>query len=124
MDQLDIIRYFAALILVLGLLGGFAVVARRAGWMGPMPMLDRWSTSTRKRRLSITETLMLDPRRKVVIVRVDDAEHVLLLGAEREQVLDRAPAKDEPVFEPVAPDTVDTDAENPGASVTRLGQSQ
>jgi len=39
-------------------------------------------------------------------------------------VLDRAPAKEEPVFEPVAPDTVDTDAENPGASVTRLGQSQ
>ena len=87
-------------------------------------MLDRWSTPTRKRRLSITETLMLDPRRKVVIVRVDDAEHVLLLGAEREQVLDRAPAKEEPVFEPVAPDTVDTDAETPGASVTRLGQSQ
>ena len=124
MDQLDIIRYFAALILVLGLLGGFAVVARRAGWMGPMPMLDRWSTQPRKRRLSITETLVLDPRRKVVIVRVDDAEHVLLLGSEREQVLDRAPAKEEPVFEPVAPDAVAEENESAGASVTRLGQGQ
>ena len=98
MDGLDIIRYFAALIIVLGLLGGFAVLARRAGWTGALPSLDRWSPQGRKRRLSVTESLILDPRRKVVIVKVDDTEHVLLLGAEREQVLDRAAAREEPVF--------------------------
>lgn len=122
MDGLDIIRYFAALIIVLGLLGGFAVLARRAGWTGALPTLDRWSPQGRKRRLSVTESLILDPRRKVVIVKVDDTEHVLLLGAEREQVLDRAAAREEPVFEPVAPDEDDADAApTPAASVTRLG---
>ncbi|WP_050752850.1 MULTISPECIES: flagellar biosynthetic protein FliO [unclassified Oceanicaulis] len=125
LDQLDIIRYFAALILVLGLLGGFAVLARRAGWTGALPALDRWSPQARKRRLSVTETLILDPRRKVVIVRVDDTEHVLLLGGEREQVLERGPAPAEPVFEPVAPDHDEAeDDDTQIASVTRLGGGQ
>lgn len=131
MDQLDIIRYFAALILVLGLLGGFAVLARRAGWTGALPALDRFSPHPRKRRLAVTESLILDPRRKLVIVRVDDAEHVLLLGADREQVISSAQARPEPVFEPVTPDTeaeveASRDSEDDGtastsASVTRLG---
>ncbi len=123
LDQLDIIRYFAALILVLGLLGGFAVLARRAGWTGALPALDRWSPHPRKRRLSVTETLILDPRRKVVIVRIDDTEHVLLLGGEREQVLERGPAREDPVFEPVAP-SEDESPDVESASVTRLGGGQ
>jgi flagellar protein FliO/FliZ len=124
LDQLDIIRYFAALILVLGLLGGFAVLARRAGWTGALPTLDRWSPQARKRRLSVTESLILDPRRKLVIVRVDDTEHVLLLGGEREQVLGSNPVQDEPVFKPVAPDSDDEPDAHEGASVTRLGGGQ
>ncbi len=124
MDQLDIIRYFAALILVLGLLGGFAVLARRAGWTGALPAFDRWSPQLRKRRLSVTESLILDPRRKVVIVKVDDTEHVLLLGGEREQVLESGPAREEAVFEPIEPEDSASDSDDAPASITRLGGSQ
>jgi len=105
MDQLDIIRYFAALIIVLGLLGGFAVIARRTGWTGALPGLERFAQKPVERRLAISESLVLDPRRRVVIVRSDDQEHVLLLGPERETLLDTRPARPEPVFEPVLPDT-------------------
>ena len=57
-----------------------------------------------------------------MIVKIDETEHVLLLGADREQVLDRAPAREEPVFEPVSPDEdAAVDIETPGASITRLG---
>lgn len=109
MDQLDIIRYFAALIIVLGLLGGFAVIARRAGWTGSIPGLERFTPRLMDRRLKITESLVLDPRRRIVIVRADDREHVLLLGAERETLLETQPARPEPVFEPVLPETEDAD---------------
>jgi flagellar protein FliO/FliZ len=113
-DQIDLLRYFAALLIVLGLLGGFAVVARRAGWTGALPGLGGLAPRPSDRRLGVREALVLDPRRRVVIIRADDTEHVLLLGAERELLLDSRPAKPDPVFEPVTPDA-DTDAAAPEA---------
>ena len=127
MDQLDIIRYFAALIIVLGLLGGFAVIARRAGWTGSLPGLDRFIQSPVERRLAISESLILDPRRRVVIVRSDDHEHVLLLGPERETLLETRPAKPEPVFEPVLPASEDAETnedaphESPATPISVVG---
>lgn len=107
MDQIDLLRYFAALLIVLGLLGGFAVVARRAGWTGALPGLGGLAPRPTDRRLAVREALVLDPRRRLVIVRSDDTEHVLLLGAERELLLDSRPARTDPVFEPVSPDPDD-----------------
>ena len=107
MDLIDFSRYFAALLVVLGLLGGFALLARR-GWIpGGMQGLSSFSAlsgAKPERRLSVKETLILDPRRRMVIVRADDEEHVVLLGPERETLVSSRPAKAEPVFEPVAPD--------------------
>jgi len=125
LDQLDFIRYFAALIIVLGLLGGFAVVARRAGWTGAMPGLDRLAPRRTEKRLEIRENLILDPRRRVVIVRADDHDHVLLLGPERETLLETRPARPEPVFEPVLPDEPPSveGEDAPSATVTRLETS-
>ena len=106
MDLIDFSRYFAALLVVLGLLGGFALLARR-GWIpGSIQGLSGLSSFTGarpERRLSVKETLILDPRRRVVIVKADGEEHVLLLGPERETVLSTNAARPEPVFEPVAP---------------------
>lgn len=99
MDMLDFTRYFAALLLVLGLLGGFALLARRAGLAHFLPSLPRAGAP---RRMEVSSTVMLDARRRVVLVRVDDEEHVLLLGLAGETVLDRRPAP--PRFEPVIPD--------------------
>lgn len=104
MDIIDFSRYFAALLVVLGLLGGFAVIVRR-GWLpGGFPALANLTGPRQVRRLDVKESLILDPRRRVVIVKADDEEHVLLLGPERETVLTTRPAKAVPVFEPDMPE--------------------
>ena len=122
-NQLDMVRYFAALIIVLGLLGGFAVVARRAGWTGALPGLDRFAPARTDRRLSIRESLVLDPRRRVVIIKADDREHVVLLGLEGEQLLESRDMKADPVFEPAAPDGENDASASASASITRLGSA-
>jgi flagellar protein FliO/FliZ len=71
MDMLDLLRYFGALLLVLAMVGGAALVARRFGVPGVM-------RNTADRRLSITETLMLGPRQKLFIVRRDNVEHLVM----------------------------------------------
>ncbi len=104
MDVVDFSRYFAGLLIVLGLLGGFAVIVRR-GWLpGGFPAIANLSAPRPKRRLTVKESLILDPRRRVVIVKADDQEHVLLLGPERETVLETRPAHADPVFAPELPD--------------------
>ena len=125
MDLIDFSRYFAALLVVLGLLGGFALLARRGLIPGSIQGLSGFSGLSGgprpERRLSVKETVILDPRRRVVIVKADDQEHVLLLGPERETLLSTRPARPEPVFEPIAPDTEGGDArdvDRPGSSDT------
>ena len=114
MDLIDFSRYFAALLVVLGLLGGFALLARR-GWIpGAAVNLSGFSGLSgprAERRLKVQETLILDPRRRLLIVRIDDEEHVLLLGPERETCLSTRPVAAEPVFQPIAPDRSENEDE-------------
>lgn len=81
-------HYLLALMVLLGLLGamGFFAYAVQRGWILQGVTGLKAFTAT-ARRLSISETLIVDPRRRVVIVRCDNREHVLLLGAERETIL-------------------------------------
>lgn len=91
MDLLDWARALFALIATLALIAGAAYAARRLGMLqpgGPGP-----------KRMRIAETLMLDPRRRMVIVRVDDREHVLLLGPTGDVVVGGMAAKDPPAGE-------------------------
>lgn len=81
MDIVDFARYFGALILVLGLLGLAGLAARRYGVPGI-------SKSAATRRLSVSETLMLGPRHKLLLVRRDDAELLLLLGPQGATLLE------------------------------------
>jgi flagellar protein FliO/FliZ len=75
MDLFLLFRAVAALAVVLGLVGLAAYAARR--W-GPAGLLQvRPST---RRRLSIVETLTLDAQRRLVLVRCDAEERLLLLG--------------------------------------------
>jgi flagellar protein FliO/FliZ len=67
------VRGAAALALTLGLIGLCAVLARR---YGPNTLLRLQAKSAR--RLSIVESLVLDPSRRLVLVRFDDQERLLL----------------------------------------------
>lgn len=73
MNWLDWARAMAALVATLALLGGAAYLARRMGML-------QVAALGAKRRISVSESLFLDPRRRVVIVRVDSEEHILLLS--------------------------------------------
>ncbi|MGH6957587.1 MAG: flagellar biosynthetic protein FliO [Caulobacteraceae bacterium] len=75
----DFARAFFALILTLGLVGIAAVVARRFGpdW------LTRLQRPRTERRLAVVESLTLDPTRRLVLVRLDGVERLLLLGEGR-----------------------------------------
>ena len=72
----DLARAIFALILTLGIIGLAAVAARRFGpeW------LTRLQRPKADRRLSIVESLPLDPARRLVLVRLDGSERLLLLG--------------------------------------------
>ncbi|HEY5412678.1 MAG TPA: flagellar biosynthetic protein FliO [Caulobacteraceae bacterium] len=78
MSFADILRMMAALAVTLGL-GGLALVLVRR--FAPLAVL-RLRTPA-ERRLSLVESLMLDPQRRLVLVRCDGREHLLLLGEGR-----------------------------------------
>jgi flagellar protein FliO/FliZ len=90
-DLLDIARTVFALIATLALIVGAAYGARRLG------MLQGGAQGPRRMRVS--ESLMLDPRHRMIIVRVDDREHVLLLGPGGDLVVSDKAAKEMPSAE-------------------------
>ncbi|MDP1629924.1 MAG: flagellar biosynthetic protein FliO [Caulobacter sp.] len=79
MNFVEIIRMVAALAVTLGLVGLAAVVMRR---FGPEAM-SRFQMSRKDRRLTLVETLVLDPARRLVLVRLDNEERLILLGEGR-----------------------------------------
>lgn len=84
MTAADYVRFVGALILVLGLIGAAALAFRRfaAAGAGGGP--------GRGRRLGIVETLALDTRHRLVLVRRDDVEHLILIGQTGQIVVEAA----------------------------------
>ena len=68
-------RFLGALIFVLALIGAAGWAARRFGLGGRLA-----PNPGKNRRLSVVEVAALDSRRKLVLVRRDATEHLLLLG--------------------------------------------
>ena len=53
--------------------------------------------SLETKRLSILETLPLDPKRRVMLIKCDDQEHMVLIGPNNEQTLSvTGPETDKP----------------------------
>ncbi|WP_426028140.1 FliO/MopB family protein [Brevundimonas sp. TWP2-3-4b2] len=82
MDFLDLLRAMFALAITLGIIGLAAWGARR---YAPQ-LLARLSAERGERRMKVVETLMLDPARRLVLVRIDDEERLLILGEGRELI--------------------------------------
>ena len=80
MDAPDFLRAVFALALTLGLILVAAVLVRR---YGPSALFRVQQTTKAQRRLAVVETLMLDPARRLVLVRCDGRERLLLLGEGR-----------------------------------------
>jgi flagellar protein FliO/FliZ len=78
MDGLSYLRAIAALAFTLALLIGFAILLRRYGHkLGAIGMAVPGSKS---KRLSISEILPIDARHRLVMVRRDSVDHLILLG--------------------------------------------
>ena len=84
MIELDYSRFVLALMIVVGLIGLFAFVLRRIGFGS----IRTSSSSGQQRRLKIQEVASIDARRKLVLVRRDDTEHLVLLGLSQDLLIE------------------------------------
>ncbi|ALJ09798.1 flagellar biosynthetic protein FliO [Brevundimonas sp. DS20] len=87
MNFLDLARAVFGLAFTLGLIGLAAYAARR---YAPQ-LLARLNAERDERRMQVVETLVLDPARRLVLVRIDDEERLILLGEGRELIEPRQP---------------------------------
>ena len=77
-------RFFLAFLVVLALIGGAAYLVRRFG-------VDRLGTSTargRQPRLAVIDATAVDSRRRLVLIRRDNIEHLLLIGGPTDVVVE------------------------------------
>ena len=81
MEFIDLLRYFGALLLVLAMVGGAGLLARRFGVPGV-------TKSATEKRLAIVESLMVGPRQRLFIVRRDNVEHLVLSTPEGATVVE------------------------------------
>jgi flagellar protein FliO/FliZ len=82
MDFVTYLKFTLSLGLVLALFGLIVWAAKRY-----LPGVRVGSRAGR--RLQLVEVLMIDTRRRLVLVRRDDVEHLILLGTTSETVVER-----------------------------------
>ena len=99
--DLDVyLRFLLALIFVLGLIGALTLLARRFGFGGRMIV-----QAGKSQRLSVIEVRPLDSRNKLVLIKRDSTEHLILMGPTDNQVIEtgiRASDGQPRAFEPAA----------------------
>jgi flagellar protein FliO/FliZ len=84
MEPLQYLKYIVGLLIVLGLIALATLAARKFGMVAKA---DRKPGSPK--RLSITDVISVDAKRRLVLVKRDGQEHLLLLGPERDLVVER-----------------------------------
>ncbi len=78
------LKFLLALVFVLGLIGLAAAMMRRLGLGFPAGALKKPGN----RRLSVVEAAPLDGRRRLILIRRDDTEHLIVLGPNSELVVE------------------------------------
>lgn len=79
------LRFVVALVFVVALIGLLAYIARRLGFGFPASVIKTGSA----RRIAVVEVAPLDPRRRLILVRRDDVEHLLIVSPTSETVVER-----------------------------------
>lgn len=100
MEVSDYMRFGAALVFVLALMGA-ALMAMRMLGLGGAPAAARKGSN---RRLGVVETLYLDPKRRLVLIQRDGSEHLLLLGPSNDILIEQGiEAEEDAVSQPKSP---------------------
>jgi flagellar protein FliO/FliZ len=81
MDMDNYLRFMLALVFVLGLMFALAYVMKR--FAAPGMVRNRSA-----KRVKVLETLAVDPKRRLVLVRRDGVEHLLLVGGSTDLVVE------------------------------------
>ena len=82
-DSIDYLKFVFALLFVIGLIGAIALLAKKIGMGNRGPM-----HYSRKKRLSIVETMQLDSKRRVILIRRENKDHLILLGGMTDLVIE------------------------------------
>ena len=124
MDLLAYTKFLVALLFVIALIALFGTIARRfrmfPSGTGPV---------SRRGRLGLIDQLSLDQKRKLVLIRRDDQEHLLLLGATGDRVIETDIAE-EPIGDPDGglahhiPEEEDDDGLQPSPRIVSLTRYQ
>ena len=85
MEAEGYLRFVLALIFVIALIGVMALIARRLGFGYPAKAMKTGAD----RRIGVVEVAPLDARRKLVLVRRDNVEHLLVVSPTTEMVVER-----------------------------------
>ncbi len=91
METETYMRFMLTLLFVLALIGVLAWLARRAGLGGRVAR-----TAGARRRLSVSEVSVIDGKRRLVLVRRDEVEHLILLGPQKDMVVETGIAVPQP----------------------------
>jgi flagellar protein FliO/FliZ len=91
------LRFVLALAAVLAMIGGAAYLVRRLGLFGAGP-----GRRSGERRLLVSAAQPLDNRRRLVLVRRDGVEHLLLIGGPNDLVVETG-IQPRPAVQPMAP---------------------
>lgn len=83
MDALSYLRFPLALVFVLALILLAALALRRFG----LPTVRQ---RCQGRRLQLVENLALDPKRRLILIRRDQVEHLVILASDGSTVVERA----------------------------------
>lgn len=97
MDYLTYSQFVVALLFVLALIGGVGALARRLGFG-----MGHFVKSTSGPRITIVEIRPLDAKRKLILLRRDQVEHLILVGSTGETVIESGIAAPQGEFAGIA----------------------
>lgn len=88
MEMVDYSRFFLSLAFVIALIWGVAYLLKHFG-------LDKKlrGATGQAGRLQVVDVLYMDPRRKLILVRADAQEYLLLVAGDSVTVIDKLAAK-------------------------------
>ena len=104
-------RFLLALVAVLALLLGFAWLARRFGFAG------RSFAAGGRRRLAVVEMVPIDAKRRLILLRRDQVEHLIVLGTESATLIESG-------IGAAPPGTSSPGASSPGSFAAAIEQGQ
>ena len=103
MDYANYFKFVFALLFVLALIWLLALVVRKYGCGVVAPDIR----TGQERRLGLVENLAIDAKRRAVLIRRDDVEHLVIIGPDSETVVEtNIPTK--PNFANMVSDTAPT----------------